>query len=150
MRDLQAKLHNTQYLVINLLEAPVLAFILAYIVRFFNPDDKFMIGYLYGKNPNMPAYFFMSVIVALFMGLTVSAEEIIRDRKILKREAFLHLSRSSYLLSKVSILFMLSGIQTFLFVLVGLAKPRGGTHQRRFATGCGGPRREGALLLHRR
>jgi len=61
----------------------------------------------------------MSVIVALFMGLTVSAEEIIRDRKILKRESFLHLSRSSYVISKISILFMISAIQTFLFVLVG-------------------------------
>jgi ABC transport system ATP-binding/permease protein len=119
LRDLQAKIHNTQYLVINLLEAPVLAFILAYIVRYHNVDDKLLTGYLFGKNLNMPAYFFMSVIVALFMGLTVSAEEIIRDRKILKREAFLHLSRSSYLLSKISILFMLSAIQTFLFVLVG-------------------------------
>ncbi len=67
----------------------------------------------------MPAYFFMSVIVALFMGLTVSAEEIIRDRKILKREAFLHLSRSSYIVSKISILFMLSALQTFMFVAVG-------------------------------
>jgi hypothetical protein len=53
------------------------------------------------------------------MGLTVSAEEIIRDRKILKREAFLHLSRSSYILSKISILFILSAIQTISFVLVG-------------------------------
>jgi hypothetical protein len=61
----------------------------------------------------------MSVIVALFMGLTVSAEEIIRDQKILKREAFLHLSRGSYLASKMAILFSLSAIQTFLFVIVG-------------------------------
>lgn len=119
LRDIQAKLHNTQYLVINLLEAPVLAFILAFIVRYYNVDDKFLSGYVFGKNLNLPAYLFMSVIVALFMGLTVSAEEIIRDRKILKREAFLHLSRSSYLVSKISILLMLSAVQTFLFVLVG-------------------------------
>lgn len=119
LRDLQAKLHNRQYLIINLLEAPVLAFILAYIVRFYNVDNTFLTGYVFGKNVNLPAYLFMSIIVALFMGLTVSAEEIIRDRKILKREAFLHLSRSSYLLSKISILFMLSAVQTILFVLVG-------------------------------
>lgn len=119
MRDIQAKLHNTQYLVINLLEAPLLAFILAFIVRYYNVDDKLMSGYVYGKNLNLPAYLFMSVIVALFMGLTVSAEEIIRDRKILKREAFLHLSRSSYLASKISILFTLSAIQTVMFVLLG-------------------------------
>jgi ABC transport system ATP-binding/permease protein len=119
LRDIQAKIHNTQYMVINLLEAPLLAFILAFIVRYYNIDDKLMSGYVYGKNLNLPAYLFMSVIVALFMGLTVSAEEIIRDRKILKREAFLHLSRSSYLASKISILFTLSAIQTILFVLLG-------------------------------
>jgi ABC-type multidrug transport system ATPase subunit len=118
-RDLQAKTHNRQYMIINLAEAPVLAFILAFIVRFYNVDDLSLTGYTFGKNLNIPAYFFMSVIVALFMGLTVSAEEIIRDRKILKREAFLHLSRSSYILSKVLILFALSAIQTGTFVLVG-------------------------------
>jgi ABC transport system ATP-binding/permease protein len=101
------------------LEAPLLAFILAFIVRYYNSDDPYEIGYVFSKNLNMPAYLFMSVIVALFMGLTVSAEEIIRDRKILKREKFLHLNHSSYILSKIGILFMISAIQTALFVLVG-------------------------------
>ncbi|MDH5397952.1 MAG: ATP-binding cassette domain-containing protein, partial [Cyclobacteriaceae bacterium] len=119
LRDIFSKLSNKQYLVINLLEAPILAFVLAYIVRYFNEDDELNLGYVFGKNLNVTAYLFMSVIVALFMGLTVSAEEIIRDRKILKRESFLNLSRLSYLSSKISILFVLSGIQTFTFVLVG-------------------------------
>ncbi len=118
MRDLLSKLSNKQYLFINLLEAPFLAFILAFIVRYYNIDDPFKEGYIFSKNLNMPAHLFMSVIVALFMGLTVSAEEIIRDRKILKREKFLHLNRSSYIISKISILFMISAIQTALFVLV--------------------------------
>jgi ABC-type multidrug transport system ATPase subunit/uncharacterized tellurite resistance protein B-like protein len=118
-RDLLSKLSNQQYMVINLLEAPLLAFILAFIVRYYNIDDPFKAGYVFSKNLNMPAYLFMSVIVALFMGLTVSAEEIIRDRKILKREAFLHLSRSSYIISKIGILFMISAIQTALFVTIG-------------------------------
>ncbi|HEY8936065.1 MAG TPA: ATP-binding cassette domain-containing protein [Cyclobacteriaceae bacterium] len=119
LRDIQAKLHNVQYLTINLLEAPLLAFILAFIVRYYNVDDKLLAEYTFGKNLNITAYLFMSVIVALFMGLTVSAEEIIRDRKILKREAFLHLSRSSYIMSKISILFMMSAIQTCMFVAMG-------------------------------
>ncbi len=118
-RDLLSKLSNQQYMVINLLEAPLLAFILAFIVRYYNVDDPFRVGYVFSKNLNMPAYLFMSVIVALFMGLTVSAEEIIRDRKILKREAFLHLSRSSYIISKIGILFMISAIQTAMFVTIG-------------------------------
>lgn len=115
-RDMLSKLANTQYMVINLLEAPLLAFILAFIVRYNNAEEG---GYLYRFNENIPAFLLIAVIIALFMGLTVSAEEIIKDRKIQKREAFLNLSRSSYLLSKVSILFLLSAIQTFTFALIG-------------------------------
>ncbi len=121
MRDVFSKLSNKQYLLINLLEAPILAFLLAYIIKYYNTFDTTHTGYIFSKNLNIPAYLFMSIIVALFMGLTVSAEEIIRDRKILKRESFLNLSRSSYLLSKISILFILSAIQTLSFVLVGNA-----------------------------
>ena len=117
-RDVKAKLANTQYLVINLLEAPLLAFLLAFTVRYYHQDSTHQ-DYIFFDNPNLPAYLFMAVIVALFMGLTVSAEEIIRDRKILKREAFLHLSRGSYLFSKITILFVLSAVQTLLFVLIG-------------------------------
>src|SRR6185436_4299975 len=75
--------------------------------------------YIFRENQNIPAFIFICVIVALFIGLSVSAEEIFRDRKILKRESFLNLSRSSYLFSKISIMFLLSAIQTFSFVIIG-------------------------------
>ncbi|MEP7168206.1 MAG: ATP-binding cassette domain-containing protein, partial [Bacteroidota bacterium] len=114
-RDLLSKLRNTQYLLINLLEAPVLAFILSYFLKYYKEGSP----YVFRENVNLVAYIFMSVIVALFMGLSVSAEEIIGDRKILKRETFLNLSRSSYLLSKIAIMFSISAIQTFTFVLIG-------------------------------
>ncbi len=116
-RDTLSKLSNKQYLLINLLEAPLLAFILAIIIKYKSaPGGK---EYIFRFNENFPAYMLMSIIVALFMGLTVSAEEIIRDRKILRRESFLNLSWSSYLVSKIMILFTMSAIQTFCFVLVG-------------------------------
>lgn len=118
-RDVLSKLTNKQYLSINLLEAPVLAFILAYLVKFFNTDLSNKVGYIFRENENLPAYLFMSVVVALFIGLTVSAEEIIRDRKIQKRESFLNLSKGSYIWSKITIMFVLSAIQTILFILVG-------------------------------
>jgi hypothetical protein len=63
----------------------------------------------------------MSVVVALFMGLTVSAEEIFKDRKILKREAFLNLSWNSYLMSKVFVQFAISALQALTFVIIGNA-----------------------------
>jgi len=118
-RDIKSKLTNTQYLLINMLEAPVLALILAFVIRYYNTDAETGKGYVYHDNENIPIYMFMSIVVALFIGLTVSAEEIIRDRRIQKRESFLNLSRYSYLLSKVSIMFFLSAIQTIAFILVG-------------------------------
>jgi ABC-type multidrug transport system, ATPase component len=118
-RDLLSKFANKQYWVINLVEPPLLAFILSYIIKFYNVDASNEFGYTFSNNSNLPVYIFMSVIVAIFVGLTVSAEEIIKDRKILKRESFLNLSRASYLLSKVVILIGISALQAFLFVIVG-------------------------------
>lgn len=116
-RDTLSKISNKQYLLINLLEAPLLAIILAFIIKYKSAPGG--TEYIFRFNDNLPAYLLMSIIVALFMGLTVSAEEIIRDRKILRRESFLNLSWNSYLTSKLMILFVLSAIQTLLFVLAG-------------------------------
>jgi hypothetical protein len=101
------------------LEAPILGFILAFIIKYSNSDQANASGYIFRENENLTAYIFMSVIVALFLGLTVSAEEIIRDRKILKREKFLNLSKGSYLFSKIFIMFAVSAVQILTFVLVG-------------------------------
>ncbi len=112
-RNITRKLADRQYMTINLIEAPLLAFILGYISKFCEDGV-----YNFAANKNYPVFLFMAVIVALFIGLTVSAEEIFRDRKILEREKFLDLSRSSYLISKINFLFTLSAIQSFSFVLV--------------------------------
>jgi ABC-type multidrug transport system ATPase subunit len=119
VRDFLSKLSNKQYLYINLFESPVLAFFIAFMVRYYNVLDGTQTSYSFYHNQNIPVYFFMSVVVALFFGLTMSAEEIYRDRKILKREQFLNLSRSSYLCSKTFIMFAFSAIQTLLFIVVG-------------------------------
>lgn len=118
-RDILAKISDSQYMIINFLEAPLLAFILSFIIKYYNVNVTNEHGYTLSGNSNLPVYLFMSVIIAIFVGLTVSAEEIIKDRKILKREAFLNLSWSSYLVSKISVLFIISAIQALTFVLVG-------------------------------
>ena len=117
-RDILTKISDKQYMLITLLEAPVLAFFLSFLIRYFDESAKNAHYTLY-NNSNLPVYIFMSVIVAIFMGLTVSAEEIIKDRKILKRESFLNLSWNSYLMSKVFVQFAISAIQAFTFVLIG-------------------------------
>ena len=114
LRDLKAKLSNTQYMVINLLEAPLLALIMGYLLRYSDAET-----YSLYHNLNLPAYLLVCVIASLFFGLTVSAEEIFKDRGILRREKFLDLSRGSYLFSKIAILFILSAIQSGTFVFAG-------------------------------
>ncbi len=116
VRDFFSKISNKQYLLLTMLEAPVLAFILAYVIRYI--ADPMSDVYIFRENENIPIFIFMSLIVALFLGLIVSAEEIFRDRKILKREAFLNLSKSSYFVSKILILIAISALQSIMFVLL--------------------------------
>jgi len=113
-RDVLSKLTNKQYVGLTFFEAPVLAVILGYFTKYIAGDV-----YMFSENQNLPGYMFMAVVVSLFLGMTVSAEEIIKDRKILQRESFLNLSRFSYINSKVLIMLTISAIQTISFVLIG-------------------------------
>lgn len=115
-RNIRTKLTNKQYLLIMLLEAPLLALIVALLTRYVDGDEYTLLA-----NKNFVSYIFMSVIVVTFMGLSISAEEIIKDRTILKREKFLRLSRSSYLTSKMVYLLAVSGLQSLLFIAIGNA-----------------------------
>jgi ABC-type multidrug transport system ATPase subunit len=119
LRDLLSKLSNVQYVLVTFLEAPILALTLSFFVKYFVHSDDSKLSYSFFQNENIPQYIFIAVIVSLFLGLTVAAEEIFKDKKNLKRESFLNLSKGSYLFSKVSILLIISAIQSLLFVLIG-------------------------------
>lgn len=113
-RNVRTKVTNRQYLLITFLEAPLLALICGFLTR-YAPES----GYTVLENKNLVSFLFMAIIVAIFMGMSGSAEEIIKDRALLKREKFLHLSYGSYVLNKVFLLSVVSLIQTLTFVLVG-------------------------------
>ena len=113
-RTIRTKITNTQYMAIALLQAPLLALVCGYLTRFAPPE-----GYSVMNNKNLVSYFFMAVIVATFTGMSGSAEEIFKDRALLKRERFLHLSYGSYIWSKIVFMGALSLVQTLLFILVG-------------------------------
>ena len=113
-RNIKTKITNVQYLCITLLEAPVLALICAFLTRYAPPE-----GYTVMNNKNLVSYFFMAVIVATFIGMSGSAEEIIKDRALLKRESFLNLSYGSYIWSKIVYMAGVALIQTFLFIIIG-------------------------------
>lgn len=113
-RNIKTKITNVQYLSITLSIAPLLAVICALLTRFSPPE-----GYSVMNNKNLVSYFFMAVIVATFTGMSGSAEEIIKDRALLKRERFLNLSYGSYIWSKIIYMAGVSLVQTLLFIVVG-------------------------------
>ena len=115
-RNIKTKITNVQYLCITLLEAPVLALVCALLTRYAPPE-----GYTVMDNKNLVSYCFMAVIVATFTGMSGSAEEIIKDRALLKRESFLNLSYASYIWSKIVYMAGVSLLQTLLFIVVGNA-----------------------------
>jgi ABC transport system ATP-binding/permease protein len=111
-RTVRARCANLQYLLITFFEPVFLAFFIAVLCRGFTLDN-----YIFQENENIGIFFFMSVIVALFLGLSISAEEINRDLKILQRERFLKLSWFSYINSKVGYLALVTGLQMLLYTL---------------------------------
>lgn len=113
-RNIKSKLEDRQFLLIAFLEAPVLAAIVALLTHYRGDE-----GYTLLENKNLLSYFFMAIIVAVFMGMSVSAEEIFKDRALLRREKFLRLSYGSYIWSKMLFVAIISLIQTLLFILVG-------------------------------
>ena len=114
-RDFLSKVSNTGYVGLILFEPILLSLILSFVLKFSGLG-----GYHFSDNVNIPSFMFVLIIISIFMGLSISAEEIFRDEKILKREKFLQLSRVSYLLSKISIQFLISFIQTILFLVPSL------------------------------
>jgi ABC-type multidrug transport system ATPase subunit len=110
-RDVLAKWRNRQYLLVNALEAPMLAAIMAWFMK-FTPEEG---AYAFRSSENIPAFLFISVIVALFLGLSVSAEEIFRDKALLRRERFLQLKWRHYIHAKMAVVAVVSAVHAMLF-----------------------------------
>jgi hypothetical protein len=68
---------------------------------------------------HIPSYLFLGLIVAMFLGLTNSADDIIRDRTILQRERNLNIHLPYYVISKFVTLSLFALAQSVLFVLIG-------------------------------
>src|SRR5205823_9124547 len=67
----------------------------------------------------IPTFLFLGLIIAMFLGLTNSADDIIRDRAVLQRERNLDVRLSYYVIAKTVTLGVFALIQCVLFVLIG-------------------------------
>jgi ABC-type multidrug transport system ATPase subunit/ABC-type multidrug transport system permease subunit len=113
-RAFMSKLRNRANLVITIGVAPVLALLIGTILR-YSDSGKYDFASAY----HIPTYLFLSLIVAMFLGLTNSADDIIRDRAILQRERNLNVRLPYYIVSKTLTLGIFAFVQSVLFVLIG-------------------------------
>jgi ABC-type multidrug transport system ATPase subunit len=113
-RAFVSKLRNRANLVITICVAPILALLIATLLRYSDSGE-----YDFASAYHIPTFLFLSLIVAMFLGLTNSADDIIRDRAVLQRERNLDVRLPYYVVSKTITLGVFALIQCVLFVLIG-------------------------------
>src|SRR5436853_1144671 len=113
-RAFVSKLRNRANLVITIGVSPVLALLIATILRYSESGT-----YDFASAYHIPTFLFLGLIVAMFLGLTNSADDIIRDRPVLQRERNVNVRLSYYVVSKTLTLGVFALMQCILFVLIG-------------------------------
>lgn len=113
-RAFLSKLRNRTNLLTTLLEAPLLAWIISSVLKYSEEAH-----YTFATAFHIPTYLFMSLVVAMFLGLTNSADEIIRDRHTLNRERNHNLRTFYYLSGKIIALSAFALIQCVIYLLIG-------------------------------
>ena len=109
-----SKLRNRANLVITIGVAPVLALLISTLLRYSDSGH-----YDFASAYHIPTFLFLSLIVAMFLGLTNSADDIIRDRAVLQRERNLNVRLPYYVFAKFVSLGFFALFQCILFVLIG-------------------------------
>ena len=109
-----SKLRNRVNVLTTIVEAPLLAALIAMVLRYNDGGD-----YDFAGSFHIPIYLFLAVTVAMFLGLTNSADDIIRDRVVLQRERNLRIRLPYYIFAKASTLCLFALIQCVLFLLIG-------------------------------
>ncbi len=113
-RAFVSKLRNRTNLWTTIFEAPVLAALIGFVLRYAENSK-----YDFASAFHIPTYLFLALVVAMFLGLTNSCDDIIRDRTILERERNLNVHLPYYVLSKFFTLSLFAVIQSVLFLLIG-------------------------------
>lgn len=114
LRSLMSKLRNRGTLYSTFLEAPLLAALISITLR-SSPEGS----YEFCTALHIPAYLFLSATVAMFLGLTNSATEVLRDRPIMRRERNCQSGAASYIMAKFSALALVASIQCLTYLMVG-------------------------------
>ena len=109
-----SKMRNNANLLLTLLAAPVLALLIGFVLRHSESQN-----YDFASAFHIPVYLFLALVVAMFLGLTNSVDDITRDRPVLLRERNLNVRLGYYVLAKAITLAAFAVIQCILFTIVG-------------------------------
>ena len=115
-RAFLSKLRNVASLLVTLLAPPLLAYVVGWALYFTEETER---PYIFASAFHIPTYIFISLLVALFLALMNSVEDIIRDRTILQRERNLDVRVAYYVAAKFLTLCVFSALQCALFVSLG-------------------------------
>ena len=113
-RSILSKFRNRGTLYSTILEAPLLAFLIGLTLRASEEGS-----YEFGAATNLVEYLFLSVTVGMFLGLTNTATEILRDKPILRRERNHRYGTGIYIIAKFSTLSLLAIIQSGIYIAIG-------------------------------
>lgn len=116
VRTFLGRVRSRMGLYTMLLEGPVLALLIAFTMRAAADGP-----YTFYKALHISEYMFLSVVLAMFFGLTDAASEILKDRPLLKRESNYRPFVAGYLAAKVFVLTGIAALQCALYLLVGNA-----------------------------
>lgn len=115
-RTFLGRLRSRMGLYTMLLEGPVLALLIAGTLRAATD-----VPYTYYKSLHINEYLFLSLVLAMFFGLTDSACEILKDRPLIRRESNYKMFITGYLLAKSLVLTGIAALQCALYLWVGNA-----------------------------
>lgn len=108
-----SKLRTRANLFTTIVEAPLLALLIGIVLRYSESGT-----YDFASAFHIPTYLFLALIVAMFLGLTNSVDDIISDRPVLMRERNLDVRLSYYVLAKACTLSLFAIVQCALFTLI--------------------------------
>ena len=106
MRRLKTLINNHQQLILLFAQVPLIACLLSVVVT----------KNLFYSYEETKAILFTMVTAAIWLGLLNAIQEVCKERVILEKEYMADLRVSAYLCSKLVFLFLLSIIQSVLFV----------------------------------
>jgi len=111
-----SKLRMPANVLVTILVAPALALLIGFVLRYSESGN-----YDFASAFHIPTYLFLSLVVAMFLGLTNSVDDILRDRPVLLRERNLNVSLAYYVIAKALTLSVFALIQCALYTVIGNA-----------------------------